>query len=125
MTIYIVDIEAVDTRYTKQWKEYPPSNCNELQTKKFVISGGETSCGYNVRHRNFGGTNVYKSSNNLNRLEKCFVRNAMMVIISYTLTLSLPLYKLRYMAELWVLILLLAVYGMLVVMIPRSWQTNR
>ena len=24
MTIYIVDIEAVDTRYTKQWKEHPP-----------------------------------------------------------------------------------------------------
>ena len=24
MTIYIVDIEAVDTRYTKQWKEYLP-----------------------------------------------------------------------------------------------------
>ena len=23
MTIYIVDIEAVDTRYTKQWKEHP------------------------------------------------------------------------------------------------------
>ena len=26
MTIYIVDIEAVDTRYTKQWKEHPPGN---------------------------------------------------------------------------------------------------
>ena len=25
MTIYIVDIEAVDTRYTKQWKEYSPN----------------------------------------------------------------------------------------------------
>ena len=25
MTIYIVDIEAVDTRYTKQWKEHPPA----------------------------------------------------------------------------------------------------
>ena len=24
MTIHIVDIEAVDTRYTKQWKEHLP-----------------------------------------------------------------------------------------------------
>ena len=24
MTVYIVDIEAVDTRYTKQWKEHLP-----------------------------------------------------------------------------------------------------
>ena len=23
MTIYIVDLEAVDTRYTKEWKEHP------------------------------------------------------------------------------------------------------
>ena len=37
MTIYIVDIEAVDTRYTKQWKEYPPNNCNELQMKQSLL----------------------------------------------------------------------------------------
>ena len=29
MTIYIVDIEAVDTRYTKQWKEYLSANCKK------------------------------------------------------------------------------------------------
>ena len=23
MAIYVVDIQAVDTRYTKQWKEHP------------------------------------------------------------------------------------------------------
>ena len=43
MTTYIVDIEAVDTRYTKQWKEHLPkqlkrSTNNEVE----VISGGET-----------------------------------------------------------------------------------
>ena len=25
MNVYIVDIEAVDNRYTKQWKEHPPA----------------------------------------------------------------------------------------------------
>ena len=44
MTIYIVDIEAVDTRYTKQWKEYLPSQLQKATNKTVkVISGGETS----------------------------------------------------------------------------------
>ena len=37
MTIHIVDIEAVDTRYTKQWKEYLQNNCNELQMKQSLL----------------------------------------------------------------------------------------
>lgn len=63
MTIYIVDIESVESRYTKQWKEHLP-----LQLKKhtnqevIVISGGDvpqnTTPGAFL---NFGGTNVYKS----------------------------------------------------------------
>jgi len=36
MTIYIVDIEAVDTRYTKQWKEYLPIQLRKA-TKEEVI----------------------------------------------------------------------------------------
>ena len=32
MTIYIVDLEAVDTRYTKEWKKYLP-----LQLKKDTL----------------------------------------------------------------------------------------
>ena len=44
MTIHIVDTQAVDTRYTKQWKEHPcqlqaPATNNEV----VVISGGDTS----------------------------------------------------------------------------------
>ena len=31
MTIYIVDIEAVDTRYTKQWKERPLKEGTQLK----------------------------------------------------------------------------------------------
>ena len=63
MTIYIVDIEAVDTRYTKQWKEHLPTQlkrATNIDVK--VISGGEvpqaTTPGAFL---NFGGTNIYKS----------------------------------------------------------------
>jgi hypothetical protein len=63
MTIYIVDIEAVDTRYTKQWKEHLPLQLRRATNEHIeVISGGEapqaTTPGAFL---NFGGTNVYKS----------------------------------------------------------------
>ena len=63
MTIYIVDIEAVDTRYTKQWKEYLPQQirCATNEVVK-VISGGETPQATTPgAFLNFGGTNVYKA----------------------------------------------------------------
>jgi hypothetical protein len=64
MTIYIVDIEAVDTRYTKQWKEHLPHQLQRATNEEVkVISGGEvphaTTPGAFL---NFGGTNVYKSN---------------------------------------------------------------
>ena len=64
MTIYIVDIEAVDTRYTKQWKEHLPRQLRRATNEEVVvISGGEvphaTTPGAFL---NFGGTNVYKSN---------------------------------------------------------------
>ena len=42
MTVYIVDIEAVDTRYTKQWKEHLPLQLQNRTDDVVVISGGET-----------------------------------------------------------------------------------
>ena len=64
MTIYIVDIEAVDTRYTKQWKEHLPHQLQRATNEEVkVISGGDiphaTTPGAFL---NFGGTNVYKSN---------------------------------------------------------------
>ena len=42
MTVYIVDIEAVDTRYTKQWKEHLPKQLKRATNINVeVISGGE------------------------------------------------------------------------------------
>ena len=43
MTIYIVDLEAVDTRYTKEWKKYLPLQIKRHTNSKIeVISGGNT-----------------------------------------------------------------------------------
>jgi len=63
MTIFIVDIEAVDTRYTKQWKEHLPQQLSMATNKNVqVISGGETPQATTPgAFLNFGGTNVYKS----------------------------------------------------------------
>jgi hypothetical protein len=63
MTIYIVDLEAVDTRYTSQWKEYLPKQIAKFTNEKVnVISGGETPQATTPgAFLNFGGTNVYKS----------------------------------------------------------------
>jgi len=63
MTIYIVDLESVDTRYTAQWKEHLPQqlakSTNEIVK---VISGGETPQATTPgAFLNFGGTNIYKS----------------------------------------------------------------
>ena len=61
--IYIVDIEAVDTRYTKQWKDYLPKQLKRSTNQTVeVISGGETPQATTPgAFLNFGGTNVYKS----------------------------------------------------------------
>ena len=60
MTIYIVDLEAVDTRYTKQWKDHLPKQISQATgMDPVVVSGGEvvqtTTPGAFL---NFGGTNV-------------------------------------------------------------------
>jgi hypothetical protein len=63
MTIHIVDIEAVDTRYTAQWKEHLPKQLKRATNEEvLVISGGETPQATTPgAFLNFGGTNVYKS----------------------------------------------------------------
>ena len=37
MTVYIVDIEAVDTRYTKQWKEHLPKQLRQANNNEVVV----------------------------------------------------------------------------------------
>ena len=62
--IYIVDLEAVETRYTAQWKHHVPEILKKSGHQVQVISGPEdipraTTTGAFL---NFGGTNIYKSS---------------------------------------------------------------
>ncbi len=62
--IYIVDLEAVESRYTGQWKEHVPALFRKKGHNVQVISGptdipSATTPGAFL---NFGGTNIYKSS---------------------------------------------------------------
>ena len=62
--IYIVDLEAVESRYTGQWKSHVPALLKKAGHNVQVISGPEdipnaTTPGAFL---NFGGTNIYKSA---------------------------------------------------------------
>jgi glycosyltransferase involved in cell wall biosynthesis len=64
MTIFLVDLEAVETRYTSQWKTHVPNLLAENGHDIHVISGptdipSATTPGAFL---NFGGTNIYKAS---------------------------------------------------------------
>ena len=103
MTVYIVDIEAVDTRYTKQWKEYLPrqlSHATNMDVK--VISGGETPQATTPgAFLNFGGTNVYKSKQ-LETIGEMFCNGEVKDgdYFLYTDAWNPTVIQLRYMAEL-------------------------
>ena len=103
MTTYIVDIEAVDTRYTKQWKEHLPKQLRRATNEEVVvISGGETPQATTPgAFLNFGGTNVYKSKQ-LEQIGKYFcdglIKNGDYFI--YTDAWNPTVIQLRYMAEL-------------------------
>ena len=103
MTIYIVDIEAVDTRYTKQWKEYLPKQLQHATNKEVVvISGGDTPQATTPgAFLNFGGTNVYKSKQ-LETIGEMFCKGEIKDgdYFLYTDAWNPTVIQLRYMAEL-------------------------
>jgi glycosyltransferase involved in cell wall biosynthesis len=64
MTIFLIDLEAVETRYTGEWKTHLPALLRKRGHHVQVISGPEdipraTTPGAFL---NFGGTNIYKAS---------------------------------------------------------------
>jgi len=103
MSVYIVDIEAVDTRYTKQWKEHLPKQLKQhLKTDVVVISGGETPQATTPgAFLNFGGTNVYKSKQ-LETIGEMFCKGEIHDgdYFLYTDAWNPTVIQLRYMAEL-------------------------
>ena len=63
MSVFLVDLEAVETRYTGQWKTHVPSLLEESGHAVTVIQGptdipNATTPGAFL---NFGGTNIYKA----------------------------------------------------------------
>ena len=103
MTVFIVDIEAVDTRYTKQWKEYLPKQLRHATNEDVVvISGGETPQATTPgAFLNFGGTNVYKSKQ-LEQIGEMFCKGEVEDgdYFLYTDAWNPTVIQLRYMAEL-------------------------
>ena len=103
MTIHIVDIEAVDTRYTAQWKEYLPKQLRHATNEKVnVISGGETPQATTPgAFLNFGGTNVYKSKQ-LETIGEMFCNGQVKDgdYFLYTDAWNPTVIQLKYMAEL-------------------------
>jgi glycosyltransferase involved in cell wall biosynthesis len=103
MTIFIVDIEAVDTRYTKQWKEYLPQQLRHATNEDVVvISGGETPQATTPgAFLNFGGTNVYKSKQ-LETIGEMFCKGQVADgdYFLYTDAWNPTVIQLKYMAEL-------------------------
>ena len=103
MTVFIVDIEAVDTRYTKQWKDYLPKQLRRaINEDVVVISGGETPQATTPgAFLNFGGTNVYKSKQ-LEQIGEMFCKGEVKDgdYFLYTDAWNPTVVQLRYMAEL-------------------------
>ena len=64
MTIFLVDLESVETRYTGQWKAHVPKLLRKAGHNVQILSGptdipNATTPGAFL---NFGGTNIYKSA---------------------------------------------------------------
>lgn len=64
MNVFLVDLESVETRYTGQWKTHVPGLLKKAGHNVQIISGptdipSATTPGAFL---NFGGTNIYKSS---------------------------------------------------------------
>ena len=103
MTIYIVDLEAVDTRYTKEWKTYLPRQLKKATNHQVVtISGGDTPQATTPgAFLNFGGTNVYKA-NQMQQIGKLFCDGKVKDgdYFLYTDAWNPTVLQLKYMAEL-------------------------
>jgi hypothetical protein len=103
VTIYIVDIEAVDTRYTKQWKDWLPKQFEKaLKLPIYTISGGDTPQTTTPgAFLNFGGTNVYKSKQQ-EHIANLFCENKIQDgdYFLYTDAWNPTVIQLKYMAEL-------------------------
>ena len=102
MKIWLVDLEAVETRYTKQWKTEFPKLLKANGHKVKVVNGGDTPQATTPgAFLNFGGTNVYKS-NQLQQIAEAFCKGEVNDgdYFLYTDAWNPTVIQLKYMAEL-------------------------
>jgi len=102
MTVYLIDLEAVETRYTAQWKHYLPHQMKAAGLDVQVISGGDvpqaTTPGAFL---NFAGTNSYKSQQLL-QIAEMFANGTVKSgdYFLYTDAWNPTVIQLKYMSEL-------------------------
>jgi hypothetical protein len=102
MNIWLIDLEAVETRYTKQWKTEFPKILKSKGHNVQVISGGDTPQATTPgAFLNFGGTNVYKS-NQQAQIAEAFCNGEVKDgdYFLYTDAWNPTVIQLKYMAEL-------------------------
>jgi hypothetical protein len=103
MNVFLVDLEAVETRYTGQWKSHVPELLRKAGHNVQILSGPEDipSATTPGAFLNFGGTNVYKSAQ-VEQMGSLFcngsVHNGDHFI--FTDALQPGIIKLKYMSEL-------------------------
>jgi len=102
MKIWLVDLEAVETRYTKQWKTQFPKLLKAHGHTVQIVNGGDTPQATTPgAFLNFGGTNVYKS-NQLMQIAEAFCKGEVKDgdYFLYTDAWNPTVIQLKYMAEL-------------------------
>jgi len=102
MKIWLVDLEAVETRYTKQWKTQFPKLLKAHGHTVSILNGGDTPQATTPgAFLNFGGTNVYKS-NQLMQIAEAFCKGEVKDgdYFLYTDAWNPTVIQLKYMAEL-------------------------
>jgi len=64
MNVFLIDLEAVETRYTGEWKRHVPNLLRKAGHNVQILSGPQDipSATTPGAFLNFGGTNIYKSS---------------------------------------------------------------
>ena len=83
MNIFLVDLEAVETRYTGQWKSHVPNLLRKEGHHVQIISGptdipSATTPGAFL---NFGGTNIYKASQVEQKFAELIVQECSQLIL--------------------------------------------
>ena len=103
MTVFLVDLESVPTRYTCEWKTHLPNLLQKAGHNVQVISGPEDipSATTPGAFLNFGGTNIYKSAQ-VEKMGRLFCAGAVSPGDHFIFTDAwhLGIINLKYMSEL-------------------------